>query len=65
MSHILAGNRMRFDANRGASIRYDGAWMGHSSSLVQMALLLPWVRQLNQRLVYSKDHLLNHESGSM
>ncbi|WP_041375236.1 sulfotransferase [Prochlorococcus marinus] len=64
-SHILAGNRMRFDANRGASIRYDGAWLGHSSSLVQLALLLPWVRQLNQRLVYSKDHLLNHESGSM
>ena len=53
-SHILSGNRMRFDAKRGASIRYDGAWLHQPAGLAQMALLLPWVARLNRRLVYSE-----------
>ena len=52
-SHILSGNRMRFDTNRSASIAYDGSWMASRSGLAQLALMLPWVATLNQRLVYS------------
>ena len=52
-SHILSGNRMRFDTNRSASIAYDGSWMASRSGLAQLALMLPWVAALNQRLVYS------------
>ena len=54
-SHILSGNRMRFDPSRGASIRYDGAWLHQPSGLAQMALLVPWVARLNRRLVYSDN----------
>ena len=54
-SHILSGNRMRFDASRGQSIRYDGAWLQQPSGLAQVALLLPWVARLNRRLVHSDD----------
>ena len=54
-SHILSGNRMRFDPSRGASIRYDGAWLQQPSGLAQVALLVPWVARLNRRLVYSDN----------
>ena len=52
-SHILAGNRVRFDAKRSAAIRYDAHWMAASSGVAQVALVLPWVAALNRRLVYS------------
>ncbi len=52
-SHILSGNRMRFDARRGSSIRYDGAWLNQPAGLAQIALFLPWVAHLNRQLVYS------------
>ena len=52
-SHQLAGNRVRFDAQRSGAIQYDGAWMKETSVLAQMALMLPWVSSLNRRLVYS------------
>ncbi|MBO75268.1 MAG: sulfotransferase family protein [Flavobacteriales bacterium] len=55
-SHILSGNRMRFDPHRGRSIQYDGTWLHQPSGLAQMALLLPWVARLNRRLVYSDSH---------
>lgn len=52
-SHILSGNRMRFDSSKGRAIRYDAAWMGASSGVAQLALLFPLLSKLNQRLVYS------------
>ena len=52
-SHILAGNRVRFDAKRSASILYDAQWMAAPSGVAQMALVVPWVAALNRRLVYS------------
>jgi len=51
-SHLLAGNRMRFDPERSASIRYDGAWMAGAAGVAQLALTCPWVAALNRRLVY-------------
>ena len=53
-SHILSGNRVRFDRGRGAMIRYDAAWLQAGTSLASLALLLPWVAALNRRLVYSE-----------
>jgi len=52
-SHLLAGNRVRFDPERSGAIRYDGAWMAGPAGLAQLALALPWVAALNRRLVYS------------
>ncbi|NKB74451.1 MAG: sulfotransferase [Synechococcus sp. s2_metabat2_7] len=54
-SHILAGNRVRFDAKRSAAIRYDAQWMAAPSGVAQAALVVPWVAALNRRLVYSAD----------
>ena len=54
-SHVLSGNRMRFDPKRSASIRYDASWMAAPSGLAQAALGVPWVAALNRRLVYSAD----------
>lgn len=51
-SHILAGNRVRFDPERSASIRYDGSWMHQASAAIGIASQLPPVRSLNRRLVY-------------
>lgn len=53
-SHILAGNRVRFDAKRSAAIHYDAQWMTAPSGVAQVALVLPWVAALNRRLVYSE-----------
>ena len=52
-SHILAGNRVRFDLDRGRAIQYDSAWMQVGSGVAQLALALPALADLNQRLVYS------------
>ena len=52
-SHILSGNRVRFDPKRTGKITYDGAWLSYPSGLAQIALLTPWVAAMNRRLVYS------------
>lgn len=52
-SHILSGNRMRFDQEKTRIIRYDGEWMMTTEPMVRLAMLIPPVRLLNQRLVYS------------
>lgn len=54
-SHILAGNRVRFDAKRSAAILYDAQWMAAPSGVAQAALLVPSLAALNRRLVYSAD----------
>lgn len=51
-SHLLAGNRMRFDPERSGSIRCDGSWMTGPAGVAQLALTCPWVASLNKRLVY-------------
>ena len=56
-SHVVEGNRMRFDPARNQSICYDGAWLASSSSALQASLLLPPVAAMNQRLVYSNGLL--------
>ena len=57
-SHILAGNRVRFDADRSRTIAYDGAWLGvPAPTTAHLGLLLPGVARMNRRLVYSNDLL--------
>ena len=56
-SHILSGNRMRFDPARSRAIRYDAAWMASNDWLLRTALLIPAVAGLNRKLVYSNDVL--------
>ncbi len=52
-SHLLSGNRMRFDQDRSRSIRYDAAWMASREWLIPAALMIPGVAALNRNLVYS------------
>ncbi len=52
-SHLLAGNRMRFDHDRSRAISYDAAWMASHEWLIPAALLIPAVSALNRKLVYS------------
>ena len=54
-SHLLAGNRMRFDHDRSQLIRYDAAWMASREWLIPASLLIPGVADLNRKLVYSNN----------
>ncbi len=56
-SHILAGNRMRFDSERSATIRYDGSWMARGTAPASIAAALPPIRGMNRRLVYGNGLL--------
>jgi hypothetical protein len=56
-SHILSGNRMRFDTKRSARICYDGAWLSSASFLLGCALAWPPIAAMNRRLVYSQGVL--------
>ena len=56
-SHILAGNRMRFDPGRTDAIQYDAAWLSSGALSLRVAPLLPAVARLNRRLVYSNGLL--------
>ena len=52
-SHVLSGNRMRFDPDRRQRIRYDGSWMKAVPGLTHLALCCPGLSRLNRKLVYS------------
>ena len=52
-SHIVSGNRMRFDPRQSLAIRYDAAWLSSAALSLRLAPLLPAVARLNRRLVYS------------
>ncbi|MGB1021532.1 MAG: sulfotransferase [Synechococcus sp.] len=52
-SHIVSGNRMRFDPRQSQAIRYDAAWLSSAALSLRLAPLLPAVARLNRRLVYS------------
>lgn len=56
-SHIVSGNRMRFESGQSDAIRYDAAWMASSALSLRMAPLLSPVARLNRRLVYSNGLL--------
>ena len=52
-SHIVSGNRIRFDPRQSLAIRYDAAWLSSAALSLRLAPLLPAVARLNRRLVYS------------
>ena len=52
-SHILSGNRLRFEPGQSHAIRYDAAWLTSPALSLRMAPLLPSVAAMNRRLVYS------------
>ena len=52
-SHVLSGNRMRFDPSKRQRILYDGSWMKAAPGLTHLALLHPALFRLNRQLVYS------------
>ena len=56
-SHIIAGNRMRYDSERRDKIVYDGAWLNSSAASVQSSILFPPIKSLNKKLVYSNEIL--------
>jgi hypothetical protein len=56
-SHLLAGNRVRFDPEKSRRIRYDGSWLQGPVWPAAPALLWPQLARLNQRLVYSEGRL--------
>ena len=56
-SHIVSGNRMRFDPGQSQAIRYDAAWLSSAALSLRVAPLLPAVARLNRRLVYSNGLL--------
>jgi hypothetical protein len=55
-SHILAGNRMRFDPSKTAQIFYDSDWLATGGWLPSAAMLWPGLAHMNSRLVYG-NHL--------
>lgn len=54
-SHILSGNRVRFNSKKAGAIRYDASWMRTPTGISQLGLALPWLAALNSRLVYSNS----------
>ena len=56
-SHIVSGNRMRFDPGQSQAIGYDAAWLSSAALSLRVAPLLPAVARLNRRLVYSNGLL--------
>ena len=57
-SHIVSGNRMRFDQEKTRSFQYDGAWLTSGDAILRLAMLIPPVNRLNQQLVYSNQILV-------
>ena len=51
-SHIVSGNRMRFEPGQSDAIRYDAAWLGSKALSLRLAPLLPFIGAMNRRLVY-------------
>ena len=58
-SHILSGNRVRFDVQRSRSITYDYSWLRSTHWMVQMTPFMPFIQAMNQKLVYSNFQQLN------
>lgn len=54
-SHILSGNRVRFDPQKIRQIRYDASWLTASVWPASAALNLPPLARMNRRLVYANQ----------
>ena len=54
-SHILSGNRMRFDSQKNNAILYDDSWLRSTHWMVRIAPMIPAVAAMNHRLVYSNS----------
>jgi hypothetical protein len=52
-SHILSGNRVRFDPQKTRQIRYDASWLQAPAWPASAALIWPQLAQMNRRLVYA------------
>jgi hypothetical protein len=53
-SHIVSGNRVRYDRERTSRISYDGTWLSSSSLVMRAALAWPPLAAMNRRLVYGQ-----------
>ena len=51
-SHIVSGNRMRFEPGQSDAIRYDAGWLASKALSLRLAPLLPSIGTMNRRLVY-------------
>lgn len=54
-SHILSGNRVRFDPQKIRQIRYDASWLQAPAWPASAALNLPQLARMNRRLVYANQ----------
>jgi hypothetical protein len=54
-SHILSGNRVRFDPAKIRQIRYDASWLTGPAWPASAALNLPPLARMNRRLVYANQ----------
>ncbi len=54
-SHILSGNRVRFDPQKIREIRYDASWLQGPAWPASAALNLPQLARMNRRLVYANE----------
>ena len=52
-SHMVSGNRLRFEPGQSHAIRYDAAWLTSTALSLRVAPLFPSVAAMNRRLVYS------------
>ncbi len=52
-SHILSGNRVRFDPQKIRQIRYDASWLPAPAWPASAALVWPPLARMNRRLVYA------------
>jgi hypothetical protein len=57
-SHILLGNRVRWQGDRNQQIVYDGSWLaGHDPCFLAFLLSVPLVAKMHRSLVYSNNFL--------
>ena len=57
-SHILLGNRVRWQGDRNRQIAYDGSWLaGSNSSFSSFLFSVPLVAKMHSSLVYSNNLL--------
>ena len=53
-SHVLLGNPIKNDALKFKSIKYDASWMSGNFDIISSScMFLPFVAEMNKRLVYS------------
>ena len=57
-SHILLGNRVRWQGDRNQKIAYDGSWLAcNETSFSSLVFSVPLVAKMHRSLVYSNNLL--------